>query len=50
MFKKAKQSRVFQDVVEQIQEAILDGRPERQLKPADPARVAHMINAYGNAS
>ncbi len=40
MFKKAKQSRVFQDVVEQIQNAILSGRllpgtklpPERELK------------------
>ncbi len=40
MFKKAKQSRVFQDVVEQIQEAILKGKlrpgeklpPERDLK------------------
>jgi len=40
MFKKAKQNRVFQDVVEQIQDAILSGRllpgtklpPERELK------------------
>lgn len=40
MFKKAKQSRVFQDVVEQIQDAILSGKlepgsklpPERELK------------------
>jgi len=40
MFKKAKQSRVFQDVVEQIQNAILSGKlepgtklpPERELK------------------
>jgi len=40
MFKKAKQSRVFQDVVEQIQDAILNGKltpgtklpPERELK------------------
>jgi len=40
MFKKAKQSRVFQDVVEQIQDAILSGElapgtklpPERELK------------------
>jgi DNA-binding FadR family transcriptional regulator len=40
MFKKAKQSRVFQDVVEQIQSAIIDGKlapgsklpPERELK------------------
>ena len=40
MFKKAKQSRVFQDVVEQIQDAIISGKlspgtklpPERELK------------------
>jgi len=40
MFKKAKQNRVFQDVVEQIQAAIINGRlvpgaklpPERELK------------------
>ncbi len=40
MFKKAKQSRVFQDVVEQVQDAILNGKlspgtklpPERELK------------------
>ncbi|MCK5162085.1 MAG: FadR family transcriptional regulator [Desulfobacula sp.] len=40
MFKKAKQSRVFQDVVEQIQDAIINGElapgtklpPERELK------------------
>ncbi len=40
MFKKAKQTRVFQDVVEQIQGAIIDGKlapgsklpPERELK------------------
>lgn len=40
MFVKAKQSRVFQDVVDQIQEAVLEGRiaqgeklpPERELK------------------
>ncbi|MCD4722962.1 MAG: FadR family transcriptional regulator [Desulfobacula sp.] len=40
MFKKAKQSRVFQDVVEQIQDAIINGKlepgtklpPERELK------------------
>ncbi len=40
MFRKAKQSRVFQDVVEQIQSAIIDGKlapgaklpPERELK------------------
>ncbi len=31
-------------------EAMLDGRPERQLKPADPARVVHMVNAYGTTS
>lgn len=30
-------------------EAILDGRAERQLKAADPARVAHLVNAYGAA-
>jgi GntR family transcriptional repressor for pyruvate dehydrogenase complex len=40
MFRRARQNRVFQDVVEQIQQAILDGRlksgdklpPERELK------------------
>ena len=40
MFKKAKQTRVFQDVVEQVQDAILNGKlkpgsklpPERALK------------------
>jgi DNA-binding FadR family transcriptional regulator len=40
MFKKAKQSRVFQDVVEQIQDAVISGKlepgeklpPERELK------------------
>jgi DNA-binding FadR family transcriptional regulator len=40
MFKRAKQSRVFQDVVEQIQDAVINGRikpgeklpPERELK------------------
>jgi DNA-binding FadR family transcriptional regulator len=40
MFKKAKQNRVFQDVVEQVQDAILNGKlkpgtklpPERELK------------------
>ncbi len=31
-------------------EAILDGRPERQLKRADPETVRNMVNAYGNAS
>jgi len=31
-------------------EAVLDGRPERQLKRADPARVAHMVNAYGTTT
>ena len=40
MFRAAKQSRIFQDIVDQIQEAILDGRfkagdmlpSERELK------------------
>ena len=31
LFRKAKQSRIFQDVVDQIQGAILDG----QIKPGD---------------
>ncbi len=36
MFKKAKQNRVFQDVVEQIQDAIIDGRLNRGDKlPAE---------------
>jgi hypothetical protein len=51
MFKAAKQNRIFQDVVEQIQETILSGKlkpgemlpPERELKadaPGEPGNLA----------
>ncbi|MCP4718257.1 MAG: FadR family transcriptional regulator, partial [Desulfobacteraceae bacterium] len=44
MFKKAKQSRVFQDVVEQIQDAILSGKLEPGTKLPAERELKDMFN------
>ena len=46
MFQAAKQTKVFQDVVEQIQEAILDGRLiAGQTLPAESASLVRLTDA-----
>jgi len=44
MFKKAKQSRVFQDVVDQIEEAILSGRLEPDTRLPAERELKEMFN------
>jgi len=44
MFKKAKQNRVFQDVVEQIQDAILSGELEPGAKLPAERELKEMFN------
>ncbi|MBN2123894.1 MAG: FadR family transcriptional regulator, partial [Deltaproteobacteria bacterium] len=44
MFRKAKQNRIFEDVVEQIQEAVLEGRLEPGSKLPSERDLREMFN------